>query len=322
MYTVPYREGLLVTLRIAIPDMISPSYFPAIAAVELGHLEREGVNATIELVYPVTRTYELLRDGDLDYAGGAAHAALGAFPGWKGCQLRCALSQGMYWFLVVRADLNAERGDLTAAKGLRLGAAPGPVDGLRQMLAAAGINPEHDVDIGPVPGAAGAGVSFGVTAAQALEDGLIDGFWANGMGAEVAIERGAGVVLVDARRGDGPAGAEHYTFPALVATSRRAEERPDEVAAVTRGIVAAMADLRSDPSRAVTAAEPHFPDFERSLIERLIGRDAAFYQPAISPAAFDAVTQFARKLGLVRGEALGYDDVVALTTDRNSRAIP
>ena len=58
-------------MRVAIPDLISPSYFPLIAAVELGFLD-----AKLELLYPVTKTYEDLRDGRLDFVGGASHAVL------------------------------------------------------------------------------------------------------------------------------------------------------------------------------------------------------------------------------------------------------
>ena len=50
--------------------------------------------------------------------------------------------------------------------------------------------------IAPVPGSLGAGVNFGVTAARALEERKIDGFWANGMGAEVAVRRGVGAVVI------------------------------------------------------------------------------------------------------------------------------
>ena len=77
--------------------------------------------------------------------------------------------------------------------------------GLRRLLIEAGIDLVRDkVTIAPVPGAQGAGVNFGVTAAKALEDRKIDGFWANGMGAEVAVRRGVGTMVLDVRRGDGP----------------------------------------------------------------------------------------------------------------------
>src|SRR5439155_7454982 len=144
-----------MSVRVAIPDLVSPSYYPAIAAVELGFLP----DATIELLYPVTKTYEQLREGELDFVGGAAHAVLYAFKDWQGAKLLCALAQRMYWFLVVRKDLNAQRGDLSVVKGKRIGAAPGPVDGLKHMLKRAGI---HDVHIGPVSGAVGEKAAFGL----------------------------------------------------------------------------------------------------------------------------------------------------------------
>src|SRR5262245_30665621 len=246
-------------LRVAIPDMVSPSYFPAIAAVELGFFEKEGLDATVELIFPVTRTYEELREGRIAFVGGAAHAALYAFRDWRGCKLLCALSQNMYWFLVVRRNLGVARGDLRALKGLRIGAAPGPVDGLKRMLADSGVDPEREVRIGPVAGSAGAGVSFGMAAAKALADGAIDGFWANGMGAEVALRSGAGTLVIDARRGDGPRGSQHYTFPALVAAQERIDREPDTAAAAARAVAAAHRALKADPSLAVRAARSLFP---------------------------------------------------------------
>jgi ABC-type nitrate/sulfonate/bicarbonate transport system substrate-binding protein len=298
-------------LRVAVPDLISPSYFPLIAAVELGFFEREGLDAEIKLVFPVTRTYEQLRDGELDYAGGAAHAPLYAFRDWSGCKLACALSQGMYWFLVVRSDLEAERGDLRALEGLRIGAAPGPVDGLREMLRAVGMDPDRDVEIGPVPGSVAGGVSFGVTAAAALAEGLIDGFWANGMGAEVAVEDGTGRVLVDARRGDGPAIVRDYTFPALVVTDERIAKRPGEVAAAVRAVIAAQEALRLDPSLALEAARRRFPPREQALIGRLIERDAPFYDHRISTDSVRHLAAFAHELGILSDPAIPRERVVA-----------
>jgi len=298
-------------LRIAIPDMISPSYFPAIAAVELGFFRREGLDATIELLYPVTKTYEELRDGRIDFAGGAAHAPLYAFRDWQGCRLLCALAQNMYWFLIVRKDLGARHGDLHALKGLRIGAAPGPVDGLKRMLTEVGIDPA-EVNIGPVPGVAGTNASFGVMAAKALEAGKLDGFWANGMGAEVAVRNGIGALLLDARRGEGPPGSTQYTFPALVTTQNRLDDEPKQVAAAVRAIVGAQQALQADPALATEAAARHFPDAEKGLIAELIRRDAPFYDAAISRQTFDAMNAFARGMGILSAPAT-YEQVVAVS---------
>src|SRR5207253_2279367 len=175
---------------------------------------------------------QAVREGRLDFVGGASHAVLYAFKDWQGAKLLCALAQRMYWFLVVRKDLNAKRGDLQAVKGLRIGAAPGPVDGLKQMLKRAGVS---DVQIAPVPGAVGEKASFGLMAAKALAEGKIDGFWANGMGAEVAVREGVGTVVLDARR-DGTPEVKGYTFPALVCTDRTIRERPQVALAAIQAV--------------------------------------------------------------------------------------
>jgi ABC-type nitrate/sulfonate/bicarbonate transport system substrate-binding protein len=214
----------------------------------------------------------------------------------------------MYWFLVVRSDLGIGRGDLHALKGLRIGAAPGPADGLKRMLIDAGIDPEREVNIAPVP--ATAGVSFGLAAARALEKGAVDGFWANGMAAEIATRGGFGALVIDARRGGGPKDAQHYTFPALVTTQRAIDERPDTVAAAIRAVVRAQRALKDDPSLAAVAAKRHFPAAELTLIPELVRRDAPYYDPAISGETVDSLNAFARASGLLSGTA-AYERVVA-----------
>ncbi|GHF31739.1 ABC transporter substrate-binding protein [Amycolatopsis bartoniae] len=287
-------------MRIAVPDLISPSYFPAIAAVELGLVREEGVDVELELLFPVTDAAEALRTGKIDFLAGAAHAPMHAFPEWSGVKLVAALSQHMYWFLVVRSDLNLGRGELGALRDLRIGAAPGPDLGLRVLLAEAGIDAEErGVHIGPVPAVAGAGTSFGVAAAKALEAGAIDGFWANGMGAELALRRGTGTLVLDARRGDGPAGASAYTFPALAVTDDTIERNPAAVTAVTRAIVRAQRLLREDPRRATEAATGLFPELETSMIAELVRRDAPFYDPVISEDSARALAGFGRRAGLI-----------------------
>src|SRR6266446_3885602 len=177
-------------MKLAVPDIISNSYFPAVAAIELGFFGAEGLDVSLELIFPVDKAYAALRDGAVDFVAGSAHSALAAFPEWHGAKLLCAQAQGMYWFLVMRADLGTARGDVGAVRGRRIGAAPWVEMGLRRLLIEAGIDLERDgVTIAPVPGASGSTVNFGLTAAQALEDGKIDGFWANGMGTEVAARR-------------------------------------------------------------------------------------------------------------------------------------
>jgi ABC-type nitrate/sulfonate/bicarbonate transport system substrate-binding protein len=214
----------------------------------------------------------------------------------------------MYWFLVVRRDLGAKRGDLNVVRGQRIGAAPGPLDGLKRLLAAAGIDPESEVQIGPVPGALGKTASFGLMAAKALADGAIDGFWANGMGAELAVRNGIGTLVLDARR-EASDEAKGYTFPALATSQRLIAERPEAARAAVRAVRAAQQILKRDPGRAAEVGKKLFPPTEAGLIAELIRRDTAFYDPEISPKNVESMNRFARELGLLSGEAR-YEDVV------------
>ena len=296
-------------LRVAIPDLISPSYFPAIAAVELGCFERQGFDAELSLLYPVTKTYEDLRDGKLDFVGGASHAVLYAFKDWQGGKLLCALAQHMYWFLVLHSRFKASKGNLSAVKNLRIGAAPGPVDGLKEMLRVAGIDPERDVKIGPVPGfTVGMTASFGLLAAKALQEDKIDGFWANGMGAEVAVKGGFGTLVLDARR-DGTPLMKGYTFPALVTSEKIIRENPAAARAAIKAVQAAQQMLKEDPNRATAIGRKLFPPAEAAMIAELIRRDLPFYDSVISEENVASMNQFARSLGLL-SKPVSYKEVV------------
>jgi ABC-type nitrate/sulfonate/bicarbonate transport system substrate-binding protein len=298
-------------MKIVIPDMISNSYFPSIAAVELGFFKQEGLDMELELLFPVNKSYEALRDGAADFVGGSAHSILAAFPDWKGAKLLGALGQGMYWFLIMRADLKAKRGDVGIVKGKKIGAAPWVDYGLKRLLADAGIDEKRDnVTIMPVPGSLNAGVSFGVNAAKALEEGKIDGFWANGMGAEVAVQRGIGTMVLDIRRGDGPKPAFGYTFACLATTAKLVEREPEKAAAAVRALVKTHKALKQDPGLAAKAAAKWFPEFETSLISELIRRDLPFYDPSISRAAVESMSKFGIDMGLSKQPAV-YDELVA-----------
>ena len=69
-------------MKLAVPDLISNSYFPAVAAVSLGFFEREGIDVSLELIFPVDEAYRAMRDGRVDLVAGSAHSALAAFPEW------------------------------------------------------------------------------------------------------------------------------------------------------------------------------------------------------------------------------------------------
>jgi NitT/TauT family transport system substrate-binding protein len=298
-------------MKIAIPDVISNSYFPALAAVELGFFKDEGLDMTFEQIVPVDKALIAMRDGEVDFVAGSSHSTLAAFPQWQGAKLYCSLSQGMYWFLILRADLGAKQGDIAAVKGLRIGAAPMVEMGLRRLLAESGIDIEKDgVDIAPVPGGLQPGVGFGVTAAKALKEGKIDGFWANGMGAETAVRGGIGTVVVDVRRGDGPPAAFHFTWPVLIGTDAMLERDPESAAAAVRAIVKTQESLKKDVSRATEVGEKLFSPEEAVMIADVIERDLPFYDASVSPESVTGMNAFSRDVGLLQGD-VPYEQVAA-----------
>jgi NitT/TauT family transport system substrate-binding protein len=301
--------------RIVVPDLISNSYFPAIAAVELGCLRDEGIDATVELLFPVDAAYHALAAGEVDIVAGSAHSALAAFPEWKGVRLLAAQGQGMYWFLVMRADLEPARDDVSILRGKRIGAAPWVDLGLQQLVVDAGLSLE-EVDIAPVPGAAGAGTNFGLTAARALAERKIDGFWANGMGAETALRSGAGKLVLDIRRGDGPEGCFDYTFASLAATEAFIEADRGRAQAFVRALGRAHALLQEDPARATEVGERVFPPEQAALIAELVRRDLPYYEAEITAQAVSGMNRFARERGLLEGDP-SYEEIVAIDIDRS-----
>ena len=298
-------------LRIAAVDLISNTCFPALAADELGFFKAEGLDARIELV-PMLGATRALRAGDADaMIAGSVHDLLTEFPDWRGVKIVVALSQGTPWLLVVRADLKCKRGDIHALKGLKLTAAEGPDLALKQMLSGAGIDLSKDLQIVDLAGAKARDVSFGVFAARALEAGEIDGFWANAMGAETAVSRGAGKILIDVRRGDDPAEVRRFTFAGMAATDAFIEREPETITAAVRAIVKAQMALRADPKLAVEVGRRKFPPDAAVLITRIVERDALFYDPVISEEAVVSLNRFAQSVGHL-SSPVPYEYVVAV----------
>ncbi len=296
-------------MRLGVADVVSPSYFVATAAVQLGFFDAEGVET--EFMYEPKSAGDEMRAGTLDFYGLSAYLGLREFKDWQGAKLLCALSHNAYWFLGVRADLGIKQGDVNALKGLRISASGPPSMLLKQLIKDAGLDEERDnirIVTPPAPrtgdhNRAGVGV-------QAIEEGIADGFWGNGMRCEFAVRRGVATRLLDIRRGDGPASARGYTFPALMASDKFIAEHPDAAAGAVRAIVRTQQALRADPSLGTKVGEKLYPPEEASIIRTLVERDAPFYEASISGEAIANVNAFAQKIGLL-SKPVPYEQVVA-----------
>jgi ABC-type nitrate/sulfonate/bicarbonate transport system substrate-binding protein len=299
-------------MRLAVPDLVSNSYFPCAAASALGFYKDAGIDLEVVHISPVETCAAALRDGLVDFIGASAHAPLTAFSGWNGVKLLCAQSQGMYWFLVMRRSLGIRRGQIAMLKGRRIAAVPFVAVALRQLLTAAGLDPDREkIEIVSPQSAIRPGTNFGVAAADALEQGTIDGFFANGMGAEIALERGVGDVVIDVRRGDGPKECFDYTLPSVATTDRLIADKPDVAEAVIRTIVRTQQALKADPSLAVKVGQMLFQPFEAGLIGRIIQRDLPYYSPVLSKRFVACMNRYAHDVGLLATSDTPYESVVA-----------
>jgi len=183
--------------------------------------------------------------------------------------------------------------------------------GLRRLLIEAGFDAaENNITIEPIPGAHGAGINFGVTAAKTLEEKRIDGFWANGMGAEIAIRNGIGTLLLDARRGDGPKPCFDYTMASIAVTDTFLKNHGDAAGAAVRAMAQTHRALKADISLAGKVGRALFPAMEAELIVDLVRRDLPYYDTVITPEFVTAMTQFSRDAGILKGYP-SYGDVVA-----------
>ena len=298
-------------LRIAVPDLVSNSYFPIIAAVEMGFFQQEGFDASVDLLFPIPKTFEALRDGALDFVVGSAHATLLAFPGVARREITRRLRPA--YLLVSRYS---ERSESPARRLERC-----------QRTAhrrCAGRQPEPATAPGRSrhrpgqkwcanyadPGRCRSQCLLRLSAAKALEEGKLDGFWANGMGCEVALRSGVGKMVLDVRRGDGPPAARHYTFSALIATDKRIHEEPDSARAAIRALMKAHRALKEDANRATAVAEKRFPPAEAKLIAELVRRDLPYYDPTIPEDKVMSMNRFAQEIGLL-SQPVPYDRVVA-----------
>ena len=130
------------------------------------------------------------------------------------------------------------------------------------------------------------------------------------MDAEVAILSGAGKVVLDVRRGDGPKSAFNYTMASLAAREALISRAPDSAAAAVRAIVKAHAALKKDITLAAKAGRALFPEREAGLIAEPVRRDLPLYDAFIGEEFVLGMNGFARAQGILKNDA-PYEKVVA-----------
>jgi ABC-type nitrate/sulfonate/bicarbonate transport system substrate-binding protein len=299
--------------RLVVADLGSPSYFVATAAVVLGFFADEGID-----MEPVVgsedaeQNTKALNDGTAQFFAGPAYGPLKTFPGFGGVRLLSALAQYSYWFMGIRKDIDIPRGDLNALRGLRISSSQSsPGQGLRHMLAEAGIDLErNNVRIVKSPSTGKHNKFRGSDGLVALESGISDAFWGNGMRLEIAVRAGVAKLHIDLRRGDGPPGARFYNFPALSASEAFVRANPEAAAGAVRAIAKAQKALGAEPSLATRVGREIFPEEEADIIATLVERDSPFYQGNISPEAVAGLNRFCVARGLME-KPVPYDQLVA-----------
>jgi ABC-type nitrate/sulfonate/bicarbonate transport system substrate-binding protein len=97
---------------------------------------------------------------------------------------------------------------------------------------------------------------------------------------------------------------------ALATTDRLIRETPDVTAAAVRALVKTQTALKADPERAAKVGRKLFPADAAALIADLIRRDAPYYDASISREFVVGMNQFARDVGILRGNP-SYESIVA-----------
>lgn len=137
-------------MRIAVPDFVSSTHIALITAKELGMFREEGQEVEI-VQFPLMQALKFLRDGDVDFCSGTAHAPVMIFPDWRGAKLVVALMRGTHWKLVMRSGL-AKHSEIDAVKGPRIAADRGPDLILKYLLRQSGVDVQRDrVKIAALP---------------------------------------------------------------------------------------------------------------------------------------------------------------------------
>ena len=96
-------------MRLAVPDLVSNSYFPAVAAVELGFFREQGLDVELEMVFPIGKAmeYAARRPDRLRRRARPTPPCPHSRDG-RGAKLLAALSQHTFWVLVLSSNLGVQ----------------------------------------------------------------------------------------------------------------------------------------------------------------------------------------------------------------------
>jgi predicted amidohydrolase YtcJ/ABC-type nitrate/sulfonate/bicarbonate transport system substrate-binding protein len=132
---------------------------------------------------------------------------------------------------------------LEALRGLKIGVAPGPVPRLRVLAAAAGLNPDRDIEIVIVPGE---------TQNESFGNRSVDALYAHTPYLETALSEQDGVLVVNQSAGEVPALADRQIHM-LVTTRQFRDANPDVLLRMTRAVYRAQRLIHSDSEATLTA---------------------------------------------------------------------
>ena len=239
-------------MKLAVPDLISNSYFPAVAAAELGFFKDEGLDVAVELIFPVDNAIRgaARRRGRFRRRLGAFGA--GRVPGVGGRQ--AALRAGAGDVLVSRHARRSRRAARRRRRGVK-GRASARRRGSRWACAGcsieAGIDPVRDeVTIAPVPGAAARACQFrphrregARGAARSTASGPTAWAPRSRCAAAPALSCSTSGAATDPKR------CFNYTMASLAATDRLIARSPEIAAAAVRAIVKTQAALKGGSCR-------------------------------------------------------------------------
>ena len=80
-------------VSISVPDLISNTMFPVLAAKELRCFDEEGVQVDVQL-HTGIRAVQALHDGSVEFCATGAEQPLALFPEWRGVRLLAAVARG------------------------------------------------------------------------------------------------------------------------------------------------------------------------------------------------------------------------------------